>query len=166
MKIKKIKHRISLDYIEQEFYRNLQFVFLGDDFPWFLKKESDLGDPQTSYYFTHIFYQNNIAHSNYFNFIQTNLLNFIKINSLISVRAFMFPSNKEVRSIEIENEFDFKHNQAIYFVNTNNGNTVLSDGTKVTPRENSILFMESSDKQHSENCTDKKAKVMILIDYF
>jgi len=166
MKIKKIKHRIIPDFLEQEFYRNMQFICLGDNFTWFLKSGSNVDDLQSDYYLTHIFYQNNIASSNYFDFIQSNLLNFIKINSLISVKSIMLPSNKEVESIEIINEFEFKHNQAIYFVNTTNGNTVLQDGVKIKSNENSILMIESSQKIYSENCTNKKAKVMILIDYF
>jgi len=163
---KKIKHKITLDLLEQEFYRNMQFICLGDNFTWFLKSGSNVDDLESDYYLTHTFYKDNVAFSNYFDFIQSNLLNFIKINSLISVKAIMLPSNKQVKSIEIINEFDFKHNQAIYFVNSTNGNTILQDDTKIKLNENSILYLESSQKIYSENCTDKKAKVMILIDYF
>ena len=163
---KKIKHKITLDFLEQEFYRNVQFICLGDNFTWFLKSGSNVDDLESDYYLTHTFYKDNVAFSNYFDFIQSNLLNFIKINSLISVKAIMLPSNKQVKSIEIINEFDFKHNQAIYFVNATNGNTILQDDTKIKLNENSILYLESSQKIYSENCTDKKAKVMILIDYF
>lgn len=165
MKAKKIKHRIIPDFLEQEFYRNMQFICLGDNFPWFIKSKSNVDDSE-DYYLTHTFYRNNVAHSDYYNFVQSNLLNFIKINSLISVEAIMLPSNKEVKSIEIINEFDFKHNQIIYFVNTTNGNTILQDGSKIKSNENTILMMDSTEKLHSENCTNKKAKVMILIDYF
>jgi len=163
---KKIKHKITLDLLEQEFYRNMQFICLGDNFTWFLKSGSNVDDLESDYYLTHTFYKDNVAFSNYFDFIQSNLLNFIKINSLISVKAIMLPSNKQVKSIEIINEFDFKHNQAIYFVNATNGNTILQDDTKIKLNENSILYLESSQKIYSENCTNKKAKVMILIDYF
>jgi len=163
---KKIKHKITLDLLEQEFYRNMQFICLGDNFTWFLKSGSNVDDLESDYYLTHTFYKDNVAFSNYFDFIQSNLLNFIKINSLISVKAIMLPSNKQVKSIEIINEFDFKHNQAIYFVNSTNGNTILQDDTKIKLNENSILYLESSQKIYSENCTNKKAKVMILIDYF
>lgn len=162
----KIKYKTQLDYLELDFYKNMQFVFLGDNFPWYLKKETDLRDVKKDYFFTHIIYQNNIAHSSFYNFVQLNLLNFMRIQSLIFVKAIMLPSNKDTKLIEIQNEFDFSHKQAIYFVNTNNGNILLQDGTKIKSKENCLLLTESSNKYISENCTDVKAKVIILVNYF
>jgi hypothetical protein len=63
-------------------------------------------------------------------------------------------------------DFSFKHKGAIYCVNTNNGGTKLEDGTIIGSVANRLLLFDPSTLHDSTNCTDKKARINININYF
>jgi hypothetical protein len=67
---------------------------------------------------------------------------------------------------EMHIDYKYKHNGAIFSINTNNGGTILKDGTKIDSVENRILFFNPSEEHDSENCTDEKTRINININYF
>ena len=59
----------------------------------------------------------------------------------------------------------FPHKGFLFYVNTNNGFTILEDGTKVESIANRALFFDSSKSHKSTTCTDEDIRVNININY-
>ena len=54
---------------------------------------------------------------------------------------------------------------AIFYVNTNNGLTVLDNGTEVESVSNRLLLFNGASMDHSTSCTDKKRRVNINFNF-
>ena len=61
---------------------------------------------------------------------------------------------------------DYKHCGLIFYLNTNNGFTILDDGTKIESVENRALFFDPSKRHCSTTCTDSIFRSIIIINYF
>ena len=63
--------------------------------------------------------------------------------------------------------FSFKHKSAIFYINNNDGYTILNNGkTKIESIANRILFFDSTKNHSSTHCTNDHARVNININYF
>jgi len=164
----KVKHQIIDNFLPKENFIKIKELLLGKDFPWFyysnisFKKETN----GRLFYMAHLFYTNNQPNSSSYNLLKENLLNFMDIKSLLRVKANLYPNQFLKKINEMHVDYDFKHKGAIFSINTNNGGTLLKDGTKIDSVENRILFFDPSIEHDSENCTDQKVRVNININYF
>ena len=55
--------------------------------------------------------------------------------------------------------------EPIFFVNSNDGFTILDDDTMIESVENRILFFDSSKLHNSTNCTNEKVRVNINFNF-
>ena len=133
--------------------------------PWYFNngiatdREND-----SMYYFTHNFYTD-YQKSDWFHII-SSILDFIKPKVLIRAKANMYPSTPVITHHDPHVDLTYEHKGAIFYVNTNNGVTVLEDGTEVESIENRLLLFDSSKKHNSTSCTDAKVRVNINFNYF
>ena len=162
-----MQYEVIDDYLPKEEFEKIKGFMMGEDFPWFYKPDVtfDQLEQSKTMYFIHMFYKNSMPNSNFFELIFP-LLNKLNIKGLIRVKANMYPNIGQ----DVENlphvDYEFEHKGAIFYINTNNGPTVLEDGTKIDAVENRILFFDSSKKHYSTHCTDQKVRVNININYF
>ena len=164
----KVKHQVIDNFLPKENFIKIKELLLGKDFSWFYYSNISFNKKSEGplFYMTHLFYEQNKPNSNFYDFLKDNLLNFMDIKSLIRVKANFYP-NQSIKEInEMHVDYDFKHKGAIFSINTNNGGTLLKDGTKIDSVENRILFFDPSIEHDSENCTDQKVRVNININYF
>ena len=94
------------------------------------------------------------------------ILYVLKPNALIRVKGNLYPN----LNIDINNayhiDYEFEHKGAIFYVNTNNGKTILEDGTEIDSVENRLLIFDASKPHCSTHCTDEKIRVNINFNYF
>jgi len=50
---------------------------------------------------------------------------------MIRVKANLYPKDEKFIEHDWHIDYNFNHNGAIFYVNTNNGYTILEDGTKI-----------------------------------
>ena len=67
---------------------------------------------------------------------------------------------------EVQTELDYDHKAMIYYLNTNNGYTILKDGVKIKSIQNRALFFNPQEEHQSTTCTDLKCRMNININYF
>ena len=136
------------------------------DMPWYYNDyiASDRAD-DPMYYFTHSFFGMNGEKSNWFYIIEP-ILNNIDHRVLIRCKANMYPSTPVITHHDPHVDMSYEHKGAIFYVNTNNGVTVLEDGTEIESIENRLLLFDSSKKHNSTSCTDAKVRVNINFNYF
>ena len=137
---------------------------MGDqDMPWYY---NDYIASQRAnapmYYFTHNFF--NEYKSNWF-YIVEPILNKIDHRVLIRCKANMYPSTPVITHHDPHVDLEYEHKGAIFYVNTNNGVTMLEDGTEIESIENRLLLFDSSKKHNSTSCTDAKVRVNINFNY-
>ena len=78
----------------------------------------------------------------------------------------MYPSTPKIVYHDPHVDIPWQHKGAIFYVNTNNGVTVLEDGTEIESIENRLLLFDSSKEHSSTSCTDAKVRVNINFNYF
>jgi hypothetical protein len=137
------------------------------DFPWFYSPDVTYTgiEIDETMYFTHIFYNNHTANSQYLEKLDA-LLRAIQPKALLRIKGNLYPNIGEKKSNEPHKDYEFDHKGAIYYINTNNAPTILEDGTEIEAVENRILFFNPSKMHNSTFCTDQKVRVNININYF
>jgi hypothetical protein len=165
-----MKYKIIDNFLPKENFKILKTLMLNNTFPWFYQPEVNYAGKEDKdnffFYFTHTFYNNYNSNSNVFDIIKSNLLDFIDIKSLIRVKGNMYPNQGVNRLNGSHIDYEFTHKGAIFYINTNNGRTILDKKIKIDSVENRILFFDPSIKHDSENCTNQKVRVNININYF
>jgi hypothetical protein len=161
-----MQYEVIDNYLPQEEFKKIRDIMMGQDFPWFYNPEvTHEGKNGKTMYFIHTFYKNSLVNSNFFDSIFP-LISKLKAKALIRVKGNMYPNLGSFLDNELHVDYKFPHKGAVYYINTNNGHTVLEDGTKIDAVENRILFFDSSKEHHSTHCTDQKVRVNININYF
>ena len=159
-----------IDYFlpKDEFEIINKFIF-SDDFPWFfvgtINEEYEKKDLES--YFVHHIFDRNVGYSKYANPFRKLLVS-LNAKSFIRVKANMYlrTHNLDVHKAHID--YPYKHKAAIFYVNTNNGKTILHDkyGTEVDSVANRLLIFDAHKKHSSTSTTDTKCRVNINLNYF
>lgn len=155
------------NYLSQEDFLQIKNTMMSNNFSWFYHKEVTYSqkNEDESFYFTHLFYINNSPNSSQFDLVLP-LIKKINPKALVRIKGNLYPNlNKKIEN-QRHVDFDFQHKGAIFYINTNNGDTVLNDGTRIKAIENRILFFDPSKTHNSTHCTDEKIRLNININYF
>lgn len=136
------------------------------EFPWYFTSPiADEYDVEGGgYYFTHNFY-NNLEASNWFGLVKP-ILDILQPNALMRVKGNLYNSTASRVTHTPHKDHDFDHKGAIFSVNTNDGATILADGTEVESVENRLLLFNPSELHSSTSCTNTLCRVNINFNYF
>lgn len=161
------KFQIIDNFLDREDFHRVSDIISSADFPWYFQdevanfNESYLRD----YYFTHCFFTVNTNQpSIMFNVIKT-LIEKLSINKLLRAKANLYPNVGALIENSPHVDFPFSHQGAIFYINTNNGKTILHDGTRIDSISNRLLLFDASLSHQSTYCTDKKVRLNINLNY-
>lgn len=163
-----MNYKIIDNALPQEEFNNIKNNILNPDFPWNLTtvitNEKEVLPTHASFYFTHMFWEgfNIEPQSQMF----APLLNLMECNALMRVKANCYPSTPEVTVHDKHVDYTFPHKGAIFYLNTNNGLTILEDKVEVESIENRLLLFDSSKSHTSTTCTDIKCRINVNFNYF
>jgi hypothetical protein len=160
-------YKVIDNFLSEEDYLKIKYEMIDSrNFPWFYYSTVSLeGFEDETFYFNHIFFGNPYYKSHLLELVNP-IIDKIKPKSLIRVKGNLYTNMGKWMENGKHMDYDFEHKGAIYYVNTNNGYTVLEDGTKIESIANRILFFDSSKPHNSTHCTDQKVRVNININYF
>lgn len=161
-------HKIIDNFLLQEKFEEIKNFILNPHFPWNLttvvtNDKENLPIP-ASYYFTHEFWSG--FHIEPEAQIFAPILNEIECKALLRIKANLYPSTETIVHHDNHNDFDFSHKGAIFYINTNNGLTILENKIKVESIENRLLLFDSSKPHRSTTCSDEKCRVNVNFNYF
>ena len=151
------------NFIAKENFEDLKNILMTDDFPWFFSQNVNSEDTN-NFYFTHTFFCNSNINSTYFGIVRP-ILNKLNIKNLIRVKGNLYPKTEQLENHGQHIDYSFDHKGAIFYINTNNGFTVLEDGTKIKSVENRLLIFDAYKMHNSTNCTDQKIRMNINFNY-
>tara|TARA_A100001011_G_C14273257_1_gene827991 strand:+ start:1551 stop:2033 length:483 start_codon:yes stop_codon:yes gene_type:complete len=159
--------KIIDDVLNRKDFDTIKQTMLGINFSWFYTEgisEKNINDEYKDYYLTHMFLYD-YQKSAWFDMLNP-IFKILDPIVMRRVKGNMYPSTPEIVHHNSHTDAPYKHKGAIFYVNTNNGFTVLHDGTKVQSIENRLLLFDASLEHHSTSCTDENTRVNININYF
>ena len=161
-------HKIIDNALPQEDFENIKNFMLNPNFPWNLTPVvTDCKEnlPMTaSYYFTHLFWSGfDIEPQSQ---VFTPVLNLLECKAIIRIKANLYPSTDNI-VYQLEHiDYEFPHRGAIFYLNTNNGLTILQNNIKIESIENRLLLFDQSVPHNSTTCTDDKCRVNVNFNFF
>lgn len=163
-----LEYKIIDNFLAEEDFAQIKNLMCGSNFPWFFQESvAEAGQEFIpDFYFTHLFYSSDTGVNSPGSSLVEPILKKINLNTLIRVKANMYPNVGKYIENGNHVDYPFDHKGAIFYINTNNGFTILEDGTKVNSVANRILFFDSSKPHRSTYCTDEKVRININFNYF
>ena len=144
----------------------LKTIMESNDFSWFFNDHKvKKGENKLFFYqFTHTFYKNDNVNSDFF-FRLEPLLTKIKYKSLVRIKANLNPISNKIVEFDSHNDQDFKCKSAIYYLNDNNGYTMIEDN-KIESKANRMVFFDTQTKHYGTNSTNCNNRMVINFNYF
>ena len=85
--------------------------------------------------------------------------------TMIRIKMNAYPHTDVVKEHEKHIDFDYEHTGAIFSLNTCDGYTKFSDGTKVESLANRIVFFDASKKHQSTTTSNAKLRYNINFNF-
>lgn len=158
--MKEIKIQIIDDFLDEEDF-NIIINYVENDLEWKVEDYNNL-----SVYLTRKIYKDSIPLFDFYEKL-IPLLDKLRVIGLIEIDLNLYLKSNHMMSKEIKKDNNFNHGIAIYYLNDNNGYTLLNNGTKIKNKKNRLLIFESDEDQtyFESTCTDSKYKLNLTIKY-
>ncbi len=165
-----MNYKIIDNALPQEDFLIIKNFIFDKRFSWHLidgvtGNEDESLPNYASYYFSHIFWEGfdiQVEPSAMF----SPLLNLMECRSIMRIKANCYPTTSEIIEHEDHVDYPFSHKGAIFYLNTNNGLTIIEDEVKVESIENRLLLFDSSKNHRSTTCTDAKCRINVNFNFF
>tara|TARA_B100001564_G_C20621119_1_gene662398 strand:- start:952 stop:1458 length:507 start_codon:yes stop_codon:yes gene_type:complete len=165
-------HEIIDDFLPKAVHKKILDVFEGSHFPWYYTKNSTGKahlDEVSHGQFAHIFFRSQhpqYMHSVHFKLVEP-MLEIIKPNILIRIKA---NSTAPVQGNNKVGDFHLDYSSpkgmvGIYYVNTNDGATVLENGEVIESVENRFVKFSSDIKHAVKRHTNVKNRIVINFNW-
>tara|TARA_R110000751_G_C13452157_1_gene444282 strand:+ start:52 stop:531 length:480 start_codon:yes stop_codon:yes gene_type:complete len=158
--------KIIDNLLDKEDFLKIKNLYTSNEMFWNYREGIDsVNSKRNDFFFYHTLYDQNVPKTNFFGSIIPifNKLGIVK--SLIRVKANLYTRTNTIEHHADHTDFPWEHKTAIFYINSNNGFTVLKDGTKVESIENRLLLFNGFEKHHSTSCTDG-VRININFNYF
>ena len=152
------------NFLDKTEFKHIQKIMMGEEFPWYYNKAiADFTDEKHFYYFTHNFFKNEVK-SGLFG-LWENFLKKLNYKALIRIKGGLYPLHPKVRPNNFHVDFPFKHKGGIFYINNNNGSTVIGKKS-ILPKENRVVLFDPSIPHHSSSCSDQQVRITVTFNYF
>ena len=159
--------KIIDNYLPKSEYLELKKNIESYDFPWFYNSKVFKLNPSDiklwDFQFTHIFYINNKPNSEYLNILQP-IFDKLQPLSLIRIKANLNPISKDLIEFDEHLDQQFECKAAIYYINDNNGYTMIGD-KKVKSKGNRMVLFNANTKHYGTNSTNLNNRIVINFNY-
>lgn len=143
----------------------LHDAIMNKRFPWFYSgivgAHNSAGE---DFYFVHYFFDQGGVCSDLMPLL-TPLLEKINAQKLLRAKVNLYPNVGKLLHNESHIDMDFPHRGAVFYINTNNGFTVLEGNTHIPSIANRLLLFDSSRPHNSTHCTDEKRRVTLNLNF-
>ena len=156
--------KIIDNYLPESEYLKIKEILESFNFPWFYFNGKVVPNNKLfDFGFSHTFYIHNKPNSEFLNILDP-IINKIEPLSLIRIKANLNPISKDLIEFKEHTDQQFKCKAAIYYVNDNNGYTMIGD-KKVESKGNRIVMFNANTKHYGTNSTNCNNRVVINFNY-
>ena len=155
------------NYLDIDQHIILKTIMESNDFPWFYTKgkSKPTNKPKLfDFQFNHIFYVNNNINSNFFDCLNP-ILDKLKPLSLIRIKANLNTPLEKIIEYNYHRDQNFKCKVAVYYVNDNNGYTIIGK-EKILSKKNRMVFFNSDIEHFGTNSSNCNNRMVINFNYF
>ena len=155
------------NFLKEDNFNLIKKIFFSEKINWFYSKNisADIKEKDFGHNFLcHMIYKDNQITSKYLQTIQP-ILEKLNLKALIRIKANMYLNQGKYIIHRPHQDFSFEHKTALYYLNTNNGHTIIGD-KKIDSIENRIILFDGSIEHSSTNCTDANRRLNINFNYF
>ena len=167
----KEKYKIIDDVLSKSIADKIAYDFLADaKFPWYFNKtviENSSKDNLNNYQFTHIFYRDYGVCSPLFSIV-VPLVEYLNVESILRIKANLNPRTEVRHTFDFHTDSESKSSDrktAIYYVNSNDGVTILEDGTQIESVANRLVIFDQKTRHTGTTCTNQKVRCLINLNY-
>ena len=159
-------YKVIDNYLDVEKHIVLKTIMESDNFPWYFNKGKLIpaNNKPFDYQFVHIFYKDNEVNSDFF-YRLNPIIEKLKPLSLIRIKANLNPITNKLIEFGEHQDQDFKCKGAIYYLNDNNGYTMIGKN-KIESKANRIVFCDAQAKHYGTNSTNCNNRTLINFNYF
>ena len=94
------------------------------------------------------------------------ILNKLNVKALIRIKCNIYPRTEKLEIHKPHFDYTYKHKGAIFYVNTNDGKTILDKNKQIDSVENRLLLFEPHFLHKSTSTTNAKVRININFNYF
>jgi len=155
-----MKYKVIDNFLPSGYFKDIKNILMSNNFACIKDDKSDLS-------FYNVIYGADRPLSNF----DDKLLEFKKelsLTSSIKIRADMYPRTPKFKRHFWVNEFDVSHKGALFFINTNDGVTILetqNGKVEIDSVENRILIYDPTQLFAITTCTNQKVRVTLNFNY-
>ena len=165
------------NFLPENLFSELQKLMLSTRFPWYYNdnvvtsisgNDNSVSNYDGVFQFTHVFYTNFKPNSENFN-AMVPILERLKPASILRIKANLLTRESSIIEHGYHTDIpDIKlpFKTAVFYINSNNGYTLLEDGTKVDSVANRLLIFNSNMPHTGSSCTDAKIRCVINFNYY
>lgn len=143
------------NFLEQDQFLKIQSSIINNrQFPFYIAKGvTSLSLKENNYYLAHLLYSELGFSSNFYDLVFPILK---KISPIIvkRIKVNFYPVTSTIQKHDWHCDYKKSHKGCIFYLNTNNGKTILESGEEVESIENRMLFFDPSKNHRSTTCTD------------
>ena len=182
-----MKHKIIDNFLSETDFYNLKTLIESNDIAWYFcpgvayslfnsvtsdnkPVQNDVFNPDSNkhnWFFTHLLYDEHSIKTNedVWNAIQP-LLHKLKTKALIRIKANCYTRTPSIIKHDFHVDYKWKQKGCIFYINTNNGLTILEDGTEIKSIENRAVILDTGKPHASTSVTNKDRRLNLNINYF
>ena len=172
-KAKKLKPpmiKIYDNFLSLEDFKLVSSFFLGSKIPWYYNDTITRTETQLDgYQFVHTFF--NISkpfdcNNNKFTRFLDPLWNKLSPKYILRAKANLRPRTTEKFQSNWHTDTDIiQAKTCVYYLNTNNGQTIFKEGTKVDSKANRLVLFDSQLEHSGTSCTDERKRIVLNLNY-
>ena len=158
------------NFLPKEQFDNITKTILDENFPWYLSKvlpEDKVAiNKNHNTQFVHNFYSEHLPRSPFIGILQP-LIDIIKPRSLIRIKANLLNRTDEKIIHGFHNDVEYNCTTAVYYLNSNNGETVFENNQHIKSEANTFVYFPSKLKHSgTTNTCDNPFRIVINFNYF
>ena len=164
--------KITDNFLSKDEFSIIQNTLCGPTFAWYHQsKVTGSGNEENllDTFFSHLLFSTarglprGVLSEHYHLFLP--LIIGLEVNALIMLRVNNVPHTHKRIQYNFHTDTTYPLKTAILYVNTNNGVTILEDGTEVKSVENRVLSFDGQTKHCGTSCTDKRSRIVVNVNY-
>lgn len=160
-----VEYEVIDDFLDEEDFYNIQSVMMSSSMPWFytsrVNDEHTVGD---SFYFVHMFHVSGVPNSPFYDRLKP-LVDKLEMKHIYRIKGNLYPNLGKPYEDGMHIDYSTPHKGAILYINSNDGCTILEDGTRIESIANRVLLFDPSKPHDSSYPTDAKVRVNINMNY-
>ena len=160
-----MNYKIIDNFLQKDVLISFQNLLMSTTLPWYWRENMTKDD---NFFFNYCFYNNHAPTSVFFNEFITPMLIKLKCNAPIEVRANLMLKKNICYNSNFHIDKNFNCKTAIFYVNTNNGYTILDKIKKIRidSIENRMLVFDSKILHAAFSQTDTERRIVVNFNYF